>query len=164
MRLYEMANEFKNVRELFECGDIDEQTMKDTLEFVGLPFNEKLKNCLMLMREFEASSAALEAEIDRIKSLQANANKSAESLKKYIAECLELSGTDKVDLGLFKITLKAPTKAVEVFDDSILPADYFVIVPESKRPDKALIDKALKDGFDVSGAKLVDGKRALLIK
>lgn len=164
MRLYDIANEFVEIRELLESGEIDADAAKDTLDAVSVSFEDKLRNCLMIMREFESTASALEVEIGRIKSLQQSAEKSAESLKQYVSSCMEMAGNDKADLGLFKVTLKAPSKAVEIADESALPEDYFVVVPETKRPDKSLISKALKDGFDVPGAKLVDGKRALLIK
>ncbi len=40
-----------------------------------------------------------------------------------------------------------------------MPADYLREVPAKYEPDKALIKKAIKDGFDVAGAKLVKRDR-----
>ena len=164
MKLYEIANNYQQVLQLAEAGDLDEQTVKDTLESISGEFADKARNCMMIVRQLESDSGGIKAEIDRLKSLQDQADKVVESLKNYIKFGMETVGSDKLDLGLFKLTLKAPSKAVEIADESVLPEDYFVIVPETKRPDKSLISKALKDGFDVPGAKLVDGKRALLIK
>lgn len=164
MKLYEIANSYQQVLQMAETGELDEQTAKDTLESIGGEFSEKAKNCMMIVRQLESDSAGIKAEIDRLKALQNQSEKAAESLKNYIKFGMESVGADKLDLGIFKLTLKAPTKSVEIFDESVLPQDYFVVVPETKRPDKTLISKAIKDGFDVSGAKLVDGKRALLIK
>jgi len=164
MRLYDIASEFVAIRDLLESGEIDEQAAKDTLDGIEMSFNEKLKNCLMLMRDFESTSVALEVEIGRIKSLQQSAEKSAESLKKYVSDCMELSGNDKVDIGLFKLTLKAPTKAVEIYEERAIPDKFFAVVPETRRPDKKAIADAIKSGEEIFGARLVDGKRALLIK
>lgn len=164
MKLYEIANNYQQVLQLAEAGELDEQTAKDTLESINGEFTDKARNCMMIVRQLESDSAGIKAEIDRLKLLQAQTDKAVESLKDYIKYGMEATGCDKVDLGIFKLTLKAATKAVEIFDESSLPQDYFVVVPETKRPDKTLISKAIKDGFEVSGAKLVDGKRALLIK
>lgn len=164
MKLYEIANNYQQVLQLAESGELDEQTAKDTLESISGEFTDKARNCMMIVRQLESDSAGIKAEIDRLKSLQAQTDKAAESLKDYIKFGMESVGSDKLDLGIFKLTLKAASKAVEIFDESALPQDYFVVVPETKKPDKTLISKAIKDGFEVPGAQLIDGKRALLIK
>lgn len=164
MKLYEIANSYQHVLQLAEAGQLDEQTVKDTLESISGEFADKARNCMMIVRQLESDSAGIKAEIERLKSLQSQTDNAAESLKDYIKYGMETTGCEKLDLGIFKLTLKAATKAVEIFDESALPQDFFVVVPETKRPDKALISKAIKDGVDVSGAKLIDGKRALLIK
>ena len=164
MKLYEIANSYQQVLQLAESGELDEQTVKDTLESISGEFADKARNCMMIVRQLESDSAGIKAEIERLKSLQSQTDNAAESLKDYIKYGMETTGCEKLDLGIFKLTLKAATKAVEIFDESALPQDYFVVVPETKRPDKTLISKAIKDGTNVSGAKLIDGKRALLIK
>lgn len=164
MKLYEIANNYQQVLQLAEAGELDEQTTKDTLESIGGEFADKARNCMMIVRQLESDAAGIDTEIDRLKSLRNQTDKSIESLKDYIKFGMEATNCEKLDLGIFKLTLKAPSKAVEIFDESLLPTDYFVVVPETKRPDKSMISKAIKDGIDVSGAKLIDGKRALLIK
>lgn len=164
MKLYEIANNYQQVLQLAEAGELDEQTVKDTLESISGEFADKARNCMMIVRQLESDSSGIKAEIDRLKSLQDQTDKSVESLKDYIKFGMEAVGSDKLDLGLFKLTLKAPAKAVEIYEERAIPDDYFAVIPETKRPDKSLISKALKDGFEVPGAKLVDGKRALLIK
>lgn len=164
MQLYKLANEYKQFLDLAEAGELDAQTIKDTMEALNDEFQVKATNCMRVIRQLEADSAGLKLEIDRMKSLQEKADKSAESLKEYIKECMASAGHDKLDLGVFKLTLKAATKAVEITDTALIPDDYWRVVPETKAVDKALISTMLKLEKDVPGAKLVDGKRALLIK
>lgn len=164
MKLYEIANNYQQVLQLAEAGELDEQTAKDTLESISGEFGEKAKNCMMIVRQLESDSAGIKAEIERLKSLQAQSDKAAESLKDYIKFGMESVGSDKLDLGIFKLTLKAPTKAVEVIDTSLIPNEYWRVVPETKTIDKSLIATMIKTGKEIPGAKLVDGKRALLIK
>lgn len=164
MKLYEIANNFAHVMDLAESGELDEQTAKDTLEAIGGEFEVKARNCMMIVRQLESDGAGIKAEIDRLKVLQDQNAKSVESLKEYIKSGMETIGSDKLDLGIFKLTLKAPTKAVEVTDATQIPSDYWRVVPETKAVDKSLIATMLKTGKEIPGAKLVDGKRALLIK
>lgn len=164
MKLYEIANNYNHVLQLAEDGGLDDQTAKDTMEAISGEFDVKAKNCMMIVKKLESDAAGIKAEIDRLKSLQEQANKSIDSLKDYIKSGMEAMGSDKLDLGIFKLTLKAPTKAVEITDTSLIPADYWRVVPETKAVDKALIATMIKTGKEVPGANLVDGKRALLIK
>lgn len=164
MKLYEIANSFQRVLQLAEAGELDEKTAKDTLESIGGEFSDKARNCMMIVRQLESDSAGIKSEIDRLKSLQDQTNKSVESLKEYIKSSMESIGSDKLDLGIFKLTLKAPTKAVEVIDATQIPADYWRIVPETKAVDKGLIATMIKAGEEIPGVQLIDGKRALLIK
>lgn len=46
-------------------------------------------------------------------------------------------------------------KSVEVFDANQLPSDYMREIPAKYEPDKTLIKKAISDGFDVPGARVV---------
>lgn len=164
MKLYEIANNYQKVLQLAEAGELDEQTAKDTLESISGEFSEKAKNCMMIVRQLESDSAGIKAEIDRLKELQEQTNKSAESLKDYIKMGMESVGSDRLDLGLFKLTLKAPSKVVEIVDATLIPADYWRVVPETKAVDKSLLSTMMKNGKEIPGAKLIDGKRALLIK
>lgn len=164
MKLYEIANSYQQVLQMAEAGELDEKTANDTLESIVGEFSEKAKNCMMIVRQLESDSAGIKAEIDRLKALQNQSEKAAEALKNYIKFGMESVGADKLDLGIFKLTLKAPTKAVEVTDTSKIPDEYWRVVPETKAVDKSLIATMIKTGKEVPGAILVDGKRALLIK
>jgi hypothetical protein len=64
---------------------------------------------------------------------------------------------------LFKLTLKAATKKTKVLDESKIPSEFFVTIPESKQLDKRALLAALKLG-EIEGAELEDGKRALTIR
>lgn len=164
MRLYDIAREYLQVLQLVDAGELTEEMVKDTLESINAEFDVKALNCLMAVKQLQADSDGIEKEIDRLKSLRKQADDGAERLIEYIKTQMIATDKDKIDLGLFKITLKAASKAVEVFDEAKIPAKYWRVIPESKVVDKSAIASALKNNDLIEGAKLVDGKRALLIK
>jgi hypothetical protein len=104
----------------------------------------------------------------RIKQLQAaskvignNAERAKESLK-YV---MQVSGTTKLESSdkTFKAVLYlGRDESVEVFDEKQIPSDYMREVPAKYEADKTLIKKAIKDGFEVAGAKLVAKDRLTL--
>lgn len=104
----------------------------------------------------------------RIKELQAaskiianNAERAKESLK-YV---MQVSGTTKIEStdNTFKAVLYlGRDESIEVFDEKQIPADYLREIPVSYAPDKALIKKSIKDGYEVPGAKLIAKDRLTL--
>ena len=90
------------------------------------------------------------------------AEKRADWLKRYLADHMAQAGILEIkdERGLFKATL-APGRdeAVEVFDAAQVPADYLREIPAKYEADKTLIKKAIGDGFEIPGAKLVKRDR-----
>lgn len=164
MRLYDIAQEYLQILQLVECGELTAEAVKDTLEAINAEFDFKAKNCLMVVKQLQSDSDGIQKEIDRLKNLQKTADYGAERLIEYIKDGMIAIEKEKMDLGIFKLTLKAPTKAVEVLDESKIPSQYFRIIPESKDVDKTAIAAALKNNEVIHGVQLADGKRALLIK
>lgn len=164
MKLYEISEQFKKVEDLFDSGQIDETTFNDTMQSIDMEFNDKLRNCLMIKSGIESDIIAISCEIQRLKSLVEMKEKNAQGLEDYIKLNMEASSKDKIDLGIFKVTLRAPTKALKVHDETKIPEQYFRVIPEKREPDKSMITQALKNGVEIEGAELVDGKRGLIIK
>jgi hypothetical protein len=167
MKLYEIAENYTQLIQMADNGELSEQSLNDTLESLGGEFKDKAKNCMMLVKQFEGNQLSICAEIDRLLALKSNYLKSSESIKDYIKNCMTASGQDKLDLGLFKLTLKKPSKVADIISESEIPDKYWRDIPASKKLDKASLLKDLKvldENETISGAKLCNGKRALLIK
>lgn len=163
MRLYDIAQEYAQLLQMVDVGQLTQEMVADTLESIGAEFDDKARNCMMIVRQMQSDSAGVSAEIDRLKALQKSIDSSADNLLDYIKAGMLSTGKDKLDLGLFKLTLRQPTKAVSVIDESLIPEAFFRIIPESKAVDKTALASALKLGA-VDGAVLVDGKRSLMVK
>lgn len=111
-----------------------------------------------------------EAEAQLIKDAAAKMAKRAEGpsnkakrLREYLVVSMKRTGITEISCPQFSAKLHLERDAsVEVFDEKQLPAD-FMRYPEPKPPvavpDKALITKAIKDGFDVPGAKIIKKDR-----
>lgn len=99
--------------------------------------------------------------LDKVKT----ARKKSEWLRGYLASNMAATGilSIKSDDGTFTAKLeKERDVSVEVFDENQLPADYLAEVPATFKPDKKLIRKALDDGYDVPGARLMRKDRLTL--
>ena len=95
---------------------------------------------------------------DKLRAINANIARAKHSLK----EVMQATGTLSISSrdGTFKAALlPGRDKSVDVFEPGLLHADYLREIPARTEPDKDLIKKALKDGFDVQGARIVSKDR-----
>ena len=149
MNLYEMTETAKYLYRLLEDGEIDEQTVTDSLE--GLGVGDKLEDYCKVIRQFEADAEAYKAEKDRFAAKQKNAEKSVERLMERIKNYLAATGEDKKKCGVFDIKLST-SKKVEIVDEAKIVAEFKK--PQPDKIDVAAIRAVLMNGGEVAGAVL----------
>lgn len=148
--LYEMTENAKILYELLQAEEIDEQTLADTLEAMGM--DEKLESYGKIIRQMQSDTEMFKAEIDRLQAKKKSADNAVERLKKAVKDFMEASGQEKAKAGPFSFYLSA-IQSVSITDEKQLPTDYRI--PQPDKIDKNGIKKALKDGVEVAGAELV---------
>ena len=84
MKLYEIANEYNQLLQLVESGELTADDIKDTLEAMDAEFDAKARNCLMIAAQLESDSDGIAKQIDRLKSLQKTTDNSREKLLEYV--------------------------------------------------------------------------------
>ena len=90
------------------------------------------------------------------------AHKKSDWLRQYLLAHMSSCGISEIrsDDGTFRVSLQIERdESVLIFDEAQLPADYMKETPATFTPDKKLITKSIKDGFEVPGAKLVKKDR-----
>lgn len=158
--LYQAAND---VRELFDQMDPETGELPEGFEPAREVVIRKSAAVAAYILESDKQADMVESHgktfIDAAKKQRAR----NERLRDYLKTHMALAGVLEIkdDSGLFKATLmKERDEAIEVFDAAQVPADYMTDPkPPEPAPDKALIKKALKDGYDVPGARLVKRDR-----
>jgi len=162
MKLYELTEEYQiAISELSEIEGLSDQAIADTLEGLEGELIDKAKNVAAYVQNLESNARELKEAENRIKVRRVRAEKESANLKDYLRFNMEKSGITKIECPEFKVTLGKPSKIVEVSDD--LDSRY-VVSKTTTSPDKKAIAADLKDGIDIKGAKLVDGKSRLTIK
>ena len=149
MTLYEMTETANYLYRLLEDGEIDEQTVADSLE--GLGVGDKLEDYCKVIRQFEADKAAYAAEKARFADKEKKAEKAIERLKKAITDYMDVAGKTEQKCGLFDIKL-SQSKAVSIVDEAKIGQAY--LIPQPPRIDKATIRAELMNGGEVAGAVL----------
>ncbi len=147
--LYEMTGIAAQLYALFEADEIDEQTVMDTLEGIGV--EGKLEDYCKVIRQLESDAVAYKTEKLRFAEKQSRAEKSVERMKTAILTYFEVIGSTGEKVGAFDIKLR---KSENVVIDDVYKLDEHFVTYQEPKPDKAAIKKAIKSGVEVTGAHI----------
>lgn len=157
LTLYQISADHRALADRLQDMDLDDQTIADTLEAEsGLV--ERSFPVAAVIRNMETFAATVKAEADAMADRAKRVQKRADSIKRYLHQCMSLAGVTKIEHPQFTISIRKNPESVQIFEEGLLPPDYLREVPAKYEPDKTLIKQSLKDGFDVPGAKLVRGE------
>lgn len=158
-KLYEIANQYAEL----ENSGLEPEFIADTLEGIHGEFEDKVESVLKLIKNEQAYADALKAEAKSFSERAKLSENKVESLKAYLVSSIEVAGLKSVRAGMMSVSLRAPSKSVEVTDVNKIPVDY-VEFDTVIKPDKLAIKKLLEAGQEVPGCELKTGKPSLLIK
>jgi 3-dehydroquinate dehydratase len=106
-----------------------------------------------VQKSFEAEIAMFDAEIKRMTENKRILENRVDYLKSKVVDFMRATNQKSANAGTFKLTMRE-NKSCEITDESMIPAEYMTIIPESKKPDKRAMLAALKDGAEIAGAQL----------
>lgn len=147
--LYELTVAEKQLIELFEDDEIDEQTLNDTVE--GLDIGGKLEAYCKVVREFEADAKRFKEESIYFANKAKGAENGVKKLKNSILNYMKTTNKTKAEAGLFTVSTRE-SKAVNIYNETAIPIEYST--PQPPKIDKASIRKALMNGEKITGAEL----------
>ncbi len=107
-----------------------------------------------VIRNKEADSDAIEAEIKRLKAMKDANDRVIDRMKMAVKNAMLASGIDKIESSLFKLSLRR-SEAVEVVNIDQLP-ENLITVKKTVSADKVKIKEAIKNGLPVEGAVIVE--------
>lgn len=148
----------EQVRELLDQIDPETGELPAELDQARAIVAAKATAVAAYILESERHAAMMGDYVREVQQRAKAAERRAAWLRTYLREHMAAVGITKIsdERGIFSATLSlGRDKSVEVFDEAQLPADYLREVPARHEPDKAIIRKALDDGFDVPGARIV---------
>lgn len=154
-----MANLYEITREALELASLLEtDELTPELEAALLINQDQLQakagNYAKVITNIQSDSDAIDAEIKRLKAMKDTKDRAVNRLKEALREAMMVSGIDKIESPLFKLSLRR-SEAVEVDVVEALPSDFVnrkVVVTA----DKVSIKEAIKRGENITGARIVE--------
>lgn len=149
MGLYEINGDIRLLWEMYENGEIDVQTYKDTIESLGM--ETIVEEHVKMIRNAESNAEKLIEESDKLRVKAEAEKKKAETAKNLVINFLDAIQEKKISAGIFRVS-KCVSKSVDITDISVMSEIY--LVPQPPKADKKAILADLKSGKEISGAKL----------
>lgn len=150
---------FQIDEEIMSCVDMETGEIIDTekLEQLTVDRDTKIENIACWIKNLSAEAEALKTQKQVFADRQKTVENKMESLKKYLSGYLdgEKFSTPKVAISFRK------TASVNVTDITKIPEKYLKYAEPA--PDKTAIKAAIKEGVDIAGAEIVEG-RSIFIK
>jgi hypothetical protein len=152
----------EQVREVLSQIDPETGEMPEGFEPARALVEKKATAVTAYILESERAADSAEEYAKELLARVKAQRKRGEWLRRYLSEHMKASGVMSIkdERGIFSASLAVDRdESIEVFDGAQIPSDYMREIPAKYEPDKTLIKKAIKDGFEVAGARLVKKDR-----
>ena len=152
----------EQVRELLEQLDPQTGELPEGFEQARAIVATKAVAVVAYIQESDRQTEMAEEYVKELQGRIKSSKRRQEWLKTYLKEHMAAAGifSIKDERGIFSATLSiGRDEAVDVFYQSQIPQDYLREIPAKYEADKALIKKAINDGFEVPGASIIKKDR-----
>lgn len=155
MNLYEITQQQQELNNLLEesYGELTPE-LEQALELNLDNFSAKAEGYVKAIKNYKAESDAIAEEIKRLQEKKKVCENAVNRMKTALSTSMYIFGMNKVQAGLFKISLTT-SKAVNIIDENAIPEYYKRVKYEVSKTD---IKKAIESGETIEGAEIVENK------
>jgi hypothetical protein len=154
MKLFELTHEFENIfAEIGEDGEIT-QEMMDNLDSIKEDFENKAISVANYIKNLQAEEEAIEKAMADMRTRKMRLTKQIQSLSDYLQFNLQKLSINEIKSSpYFKIKLKVCPPSVDVFDESLIPEEYWR-EKVTKSIDKFRLKEVMGEGIEIPGASI----------
>lgn len=154
LTLYEMTEEILGLTSLSEQEE-DAEVERRLDEYLGELLPVKIEGYAKFMRGLELEAAAFKSEEKRLKERRQVIEGARERMLERLKHAMVLLECNEVKAGVFTVRLQKSPAYAAILEPHRVPASFKII---EEKIDKASLKAALKDGENVPGAELRQGK------
>lgn len=162
--LYELKDDYLYLQNLMENPEVDEQTIRDTMEGIEGELEIKAEAYAKVILNIESDISVIKSEekrlADRRKTLENNIKRMKEALQ-YV---MEMTGKTKFKTELFSFNVQNNPASVVMDEQYIenIPEEY--LIPQEPKIDRNKIKDAIKAGKDLGGIAHLEQTQSLRIR
>lgn len=154
----------QKIHDLSLIQGLDEQTLKDTMDSLQAPLNDKLEGIVYLMRQNSKDIASIQVDIDEYRHAQKtkkDLQKQNDRLHDYMTEVIMTTGKNTVRTGKHLFKVKHKSYVTNILDEAKIP-DNYKEQETSWKIDKTAIGKAIRSGEQIPGAEVVETHKTVI--
>ena len=151
-KLYEINNRIESILSNGEHIDptTGEWLGREDLDKLDIEMAEKIESTLLFIKNTQANAEAIKVEADALSKRAKAEQKKAENAKSYLA--YQCNGQE---FSSSRASMKwRKSEQVEILAQEQIPIEFTTVTTTTKI-DKAKIKKALKNGTEIDGAKII---------
>ena len=157
MNVFELNATIKAVQE----KDLDPETLKDTLESLELPRNEKLDNVATWIENNQMKLNWLKDKKRQLSDVESSIKNQTDRLQEFLTAAIDDSGQKEIRTENHILKPRNYKDSVIVEATEKLPTDY-IVCSEVVKPNKKLIYEDLKKGKSIRGAHLKSNRKTVI--
>ena len=148
MKLYESTELQKELEK-----EEDAEIKQDLQELIAIELKNKSNNIVYAIKNLESNNAAIDAEIERLQALKKKNSSNIEKVKSNILWFMQQNNVEtiKSDLATFS---RRKSESTDIENIELIPQE-FITIKQTFTPDKTAIKKAIKEGREIAGAKVI---------
>ena len=131
----------------------DVEIKQDLQELIAVELKNKSNNIVYVIKNLEGNNAAIDAEIERLQQLKKRNSSNIDKIKSNILWFMQQNNVDTIKSDLATFSLRK-SESTDIENIEQIPQE-FITVKQTFVPDKTAIKKAIKEGREVTGAKVV---------
>lgn len=155
MRLYEITEAMRELADIAETEELDDEILRDTFAGLDGAFEDKADQWARFIKGEEADIEELGKEIERLKAKKDRKQKTVDRMKMNLSGYMRAANKTKFKTLLYNFGFRR-TQAVEIVNEEELPEWAFI--PQPAKISKTEIKEHLKAGETVPGAVLVENE------
>ena len=148
MKLYEITELQKELER-----EDDAEIRQDLQELIAVELKNKSNNIVYVIKNLEGNNTAIDAEIERLQQLKKRNSSNIEKIKSNILLFMLQNNVVNIKSDLATFSLRK-SESTDIENIEQIPQE-FITVKQTFVPDKTAIKKAIKEGREVAGAKVV---------
>lgn len=156
--LYGQVSDLIRIENALDSED-NQKTQSELIELI----QTKVDSVVYFAQSQEDLLEAFDKRIKELQEAKKIVSSRNERFEKYIISCLDLLQTQSLKGTLSTISLRKPSQIVEIYDEGLLSPELFR-TKSIIEVDKETIKEKIKNGQEIQGAKLIEGKRTVSFK
>lgn len=161
LSLYEITGAFPKLMAQEEMSEEDKNKVEEELTTL---LQKKSNAVIAYSKNIELTIKAMKEEETRISTNRKALENRLEQFKKYVKECMEGNGINKIETDLGTLSIAKSPISVEIVNEEEIPDEYKEVIFTTKVDKKKIADAFKSTGELVEGVKIHTDNTNLRIK